>query len=441
MVLSSACNSHADKDGCWVMPPRRCRTWMRGLEGPPLASVTLMLLLGIFWLLGVCENLSLVPALLFRHFQVYRLATYCLCHTDPSLLLLNLLLFPVLGWCQERHQGTLRYLHASLLSAVISAVLYLVLAGLWAPPPAAASGYTPVHLAMLGRHLVLRSRAGASGQVRAVALPWLLLAFSQLLSPGCPFLLHLSGVLTGLAYWSRVLSWLELSERRLEVLHDGTVCRTLAGSRFVPLILCPKGGILPTSHVASTRGRSPGLSAPSVQQCFLGGRSDQSLAVAPASPWAAERPGFWQGSGMPYPSVPLARFPDLHGGPPPWDSPSLHSGASLLWPGEVLLDEQLLLAGIQASLKDASLEAAMGGVQLSKSSVSSLRLQQLERMGFPTEQAVVALAATGRVEEAISLLIGGQIGDKAVVMLESRPACREHLLPTEQAIPCFPTTE
>ncbi|XP_027688798.2 rhomboid domain-containing protein 3 isoform X2 [Chelonia mydas] len=438
MVLSSACNSHADKDGCWVMLPRRHRTWMRGLEGPPLASVTLMLLLGIFWLLGVCENLSLAPALLFRHFQVYRLATYCLCHTDPALLLLNVLLFPVLGWRQERHQGTLRYLHASLLSAVISAVLYLVLARLWAPPPAAASGYTPVHLAMLGRRLALRSRAGATGQVRAVALPWLLLAFSQLLSPGCPFLLHLSGALTGLAYWSRVLSWLELSERRLEVLHDGTVCRTLAGSRFVRFILCPRGGILPTSHVASTRGRSPGLSAPSAQQCFSGGLSDQSLAVAPASPWAAERPRCWQGSGMSYPSVPLARFPDLHGGPPSWDSPSLHSGASLLGPGEVLLDEQLLLAGIQASLKDASLEAAVGGVQLSKSSVSSLRLQQLERMGFPTEQAVVALAATGRVEGAVSLLIGGQIGDKAVVTLESRPACREHLLPTEQAIP---TTE
>uniref|UniRef100_A0A8C3SRJ2 Rhomboid domain containing 3 n=1 Tax=Chelydra serpentina TaxID=8475 RepID=A0A8C3SRJ2_CHESE len=423
------------------MLPWRCLAWMWGLEGPPLASATLMLLLGIFWLLGVCENLSLVPALLLRHFQVYRLATYCLCHTDPSLLLLNLLLFPLLGWRQERHQGTLRYLHASLLSAVISAVLYLILAGLWAPPPDAASGYTPVHLAMLGRQLVLRSRAGASGQVRAVALPWLLLMVSQLLSPGCPFLLHLSGALTGLAYWSRVLSWLELSERRLEVLHDGAVCRTLAGSSFVRFILCPRGEILPTSHAASTSGRSPGLSVPPAQRRFSEGLSDQSLAMAPASPWAAERPGCWQGSGMPYPSVPLARFPDLQGGPPAWDSPSLHSGASLLGLREVLLDEQLLLAGIQASLRDTSLEAAVGGVQLFKSSVSSLRLQQLERMGFPTEQAVVALAATGRVEGAVSLLIGGQVGDEAVVTLESRPACREHQLPPEEAGPCFPTTE
>ncbi|XP_030439051.1 rhomboid domain-containing protein 3 isoform X2 [Gopherus evgoodei] len=368
------------------MLSRRRLTWLWGLEGPPLASVTLMLLLGVVWLLGGCENLSLAPALLFRNFQVYRLATYCLCHTDPSLLLLNLLLFPVLGWRQERQQGTLRYLHASLLSAVISALLYLILAGLWAPAPDAASGYTPVHLAMLGRHLVLRSRAGASGQVGAGALPWLLLAFSQLLSPGCPFLLHLSGALTGLAYWSR-----------------------------------------------SCRGWSYRRGA---WKCYMMGLSaGHWREVASSALSCVQERG----------SFPLAMRPapgaDLHGSPPPWDSPSLHSGASLLGLGEVLLDEQLLLAGIQASLRDASLEAAVSGVQLSKSSVSSLRLQQLERMGFPTEQAVVALAATGRVEGAVSLLIGGQVGDEAVVMSESRPACREHLLPTEQAVPCFPTAE
>lgn len=45
----------------------------------------------------------------------------------------------------------------------------------------------------------------------------------------------------------------------------------------------------------------------------------------------------------------------------------------------------------------------------------SNRLQQLERMGFPTEQAVVALAATGRVEGAVSLLVGGEVGTEALV--------------------------
>lgn len=36
-------------------------------------------------------------------------------------------------------------------------------------------------------------------------------------------------------------------------------------------------------------------------------------------------------------------------------------------------------------------------------------------MGFPTEQAVVALAATGRVEGAVSLLVGGQVGAETLV--------------------------
>ena len=36
-------------------------------------------------------------------------------------------------------------------------------------------------------------------------------------------------------------------------------------------------------------------------------------------------------------------------------------------------------------------------------------------MGFPTEQAVVALAATGRVEGAVSLLVGGEVGAEALV--------------------------
>lgn len=45
----------------------------------------------------------------------------------------------------------------------------------------------------------------------------------------------------------------------------------------------------------------------------------------------------------------------------------------------------------------------------------SHRLQQLERMGFPMEQAVVALAATGRVEGAVSLLVSGEVGAEALV--------------------------
>lgn len=43
------------------------------------------------------------------------------------------------------------------------------------------------------------------------------------------------------------------------------------------------------------------------------------------------------------------------------------------------------------------------------------RLQQLQHMGFPTDQAAVALAATGRVEGAVSLLVEGLVDTEALV--------------------------
>lgn len=52
-------------------------------------------------------------------------------------------------------------------------------------------------------------------------------------------------------------------------------------------------------------------------------------------------------------------------------------------------------------------------------------------MGFPTEQAVVALAATGHVEGAVSLLIGGHVGDAAVVTSESQSAHRKLMGPSQ----------
>lgn len=49
-----------------------------------------------------------------------------------------------------------------------------------------------------------------------------------------------------------------------------------------------------------------------------------------------------------------------------------------------------------------------------------VRLQQLEKMGFPTDKAVVALAASKQLDGAISLLIDDSIGEKAVVVTKGK---------------------
>lgn len=392
------------------MPMRRllAKPWW-GLQCPPIASSALMLLLCVFWMMGIREDLALVPSLLIRPSQAYRLITYCLCHTDGAQLLLSLLPFPLLGWHQECQQGTLRYLHASALGATVSALLYLLLTGLWgAQPSAAVSGYAPVHLAMLGCHQRQSKQKCRSRWISVSLFTGLLLGLNQLLSTQSPFLLHLSGLLTCLAYQAGILSPLDLSERCLERVHEGTLCRTLARCSFLRFVVPPATIILPTADPAASSRRIP--SVPEIQtQTLFPVLPTQPPGPPSASYWSVEHTGILgQESRLLYPPR----------SPTPFPQPGGASDGTFWARCESLLDEELLQAGIQASLQAVTEE----GVKLSKSSVSSLRLQQLQKMGFPTERAVVALAATGHVEGAVSLLIGGHVGDEAVVTTETRPA-------------------
>ena len=70
----------------------------------------------------------------------------------------------------------------------------------------------------------------------------------------------------------------------------------------------------------------------------------------------------------------------------------------------------MLHEGIQASFLEGPTLCPESPLWLPKYSVFCLWLQQLEHIGFPTEQAVVALAATGLVEEAMLRLVEGEVG-------------------------------
>ncbi|XP_066116318.1 rhomboid domain-containing protein 3 [Saccopteryx bilineata] len=355
----------------------------------PLASSVLMLLMSSLWLVGAGPSLTLAPELLLDPWQAHRLLTHALGHKALSSLLLSLLLLPVLGWQQELHLGTLRFLHASTLLALAAGLTAVLLAGLGVSSAAGGCGYMPVHLAMLaGQGYCPRQPHGA---LPPWLLPWLLLSLTPLLTSEPSFLQLFCGLLAGLAYAAGAFRWLELSELRLQALQEGFLCRALAGCW--PLRLLPAPGSvaeLPVTH-PGVRLSTPG--PPYMASSSLWSHSEGSALFPPGL--GPVQPT-WESSS----EVGLA-----------WTEPSFPPGTPL-WEA---LDEQMLQEGIQASLLEGPAQVPNTPLWLPTSSVSSLRLQQLERMGFPTEQAVVALAATGRVEGAMSLLVSGEVGAEAWV--------------------------
>lgn len=363
-----------------------------GLLSPalPLASSVLMLLLSSLWLMGAGPSLALVPELLLNPWQVHRLLTHALGHTALPGLLLSLLLLPTLGWRQEHRLGTLRFLHASALLSLAAGLLAVLLAGLGVSSAAGGCGYMPVHLAMLaGQGTDPRRRPHHN--LPPCLLPWLLLILTPLLSSEPPFLQLLCGLLAGLAYAAGAFQWLEPSEWRLQALQESVVCKALVGCWPFQLLPTPSTPAeLPITHPAGVRQPAPG--PPYVTSPRFWPQSEVSASFPPGL-WPAQPT--WEGSseeGLAW----TRAFPP----------------ASPLW---AALDEQMLQEGIQASLLQTPAPGPESPLWLPKSSVSSLRLQQLEHMGFPTEQAVVALAATGRVEGAVSLLVGGQVGAETLV--------------------------
>ncbi|XP_073917408.1 rhomboid domain-containing protein 3 [Castor canadensis] len=356
----------------------------------PLASSVLMLLLSSLWLVGAGPSLALAPELLLDPWQVHRLLTHALGHTALPGLLLSLFLLPTLGWRQECRLGTLRFLHASALLSLAAGLLAVLLAGLGVSRAAGGCGYMPVHLAMLaGQGHCPR---WPQGTLPPWLWPWLLLALTPLLSSEPPFLQLLCGLLAGLAYSAGAFQWLELSEQRLQVLQEGVLCRTLAGCW--PLRLLPTPGSLaelPVTHPAGARPASRGPPFPASPGPWS--HSDSSAQLPPGlGPVQLT----WEGSSE----------AGLN-----WTRSSFSPGTPM-W---AALDEQMLQEGIRASLLDGPTQGSQSPLWLPKSSVSSLRLQQLERMGFPTEQAVVALAAAGHVEGAVSLLVGKQVDTETLV--------------------------
>uniref|UniRef100_UPI00398F6673 rhomboid domain-containing protein 3 isoform X2 n=1 Tax=Pristiophorus japonicus TaxID=55135 RepID=UPI00398F6673 len=367
--------------------------------------------------------------------MVYRLLGYCFSHGNIFTLLVNVALLVVLGSRLEQRLGTIRYLYLSVLFAVLSALLYLLLVKLLSFDETPVCGFTTVQFAMVTlscRSSEMKRTVTVAG-ISTAAVPWILLPVAYLVIPGSSVLLHICGVIVGLIYSYRFFFCLELSDSVIESVERLAICRFLQLSSWIPFIFSPVQYQLPVRsnierfhpipEVYQTRASSvvhltasadhfttresynietdSQWSASSNQtlpssQLHTGSTHTNYLQADPYNPYSSTYPRQLD------PSYHLSEFYHVN--------PDIYAAAAR----GLLTDEDLLHAGVVASLQESGMDQH-SKVEVSKSSVSSLRLQQLERMGFSTEKAVLALAASGKVESAVNLLVEDQVGEDAVV--------------------------
>lgn len=374
-------------------------------------SGTVLLLIAMLSLhaYGIQASLTLGPEGSLPSFKDVLL--YTLSHDDVPSLLVNVCCLLLIGPCQERRWGTVALLVLSVVSMTVLPCAYNLMLWVGFGEASRVCGYSAVQLALFTAQCrQLRSRR----LLRCVPpwlLPWLALLMALLLLPGTSALLHFCAICIGHNYSSSFIETVQELER------------------FICIDYFPKW-----AYISSCRLRLPTNSTshghiPHFETLYR----EPSLSVRPET-----GPGW---------STDLS-YSDTETG---WNRDQLHSGTGAGWrmdPSHLslhrsnaseaeFLEDQLLRAGIVASLqKSPECSYSVGGIQhgpdatalwdtrhlsedkleLRKSSVSSLRLQQLEKMGFPTEKAVVALAASKQLEGAVSLLIDDNIGSEAVVV-------------------------
>ncbi|CAN9513214.1 unnamed protein product [Ophioblennius macclurei] len=322
---------------------------------------------------GFQGSLSLGPGGDFPRFKDFFL--YALSHDDSFSLLVSVGLLLLLGPCQERRWGTVAFLALSILTIAALPCLYTLVLFVGSGEASRICGFSAVKLALFTAQCRQVTQRRLLRCLPVWFLPWLLLLIGLLLLPGTPALLHFCAICIGHNYRQSIIGMLqEFEEARIfDRIPDWVYIPTSAKFR------------LPT-YTTSQSSRSLSQRPPADQATTNATGDNRSALnnhswIEPEPPWLMEA------------------------------SPALSEAD--------VLEEQMLRAGILASLQGIP-DDPDAKVEVPKSSVSSLRLQQLEKMGFPTEKAVVALAASKQLDGAIELLIDDSVGEQAVVVSKGK---------------------
>ncbi|KAL0979351.1 hypothetical protein UPYG_G00184010 [Umbra pygmaea] len=346
------------------MLDRICSIWFWFGSNRPgffLGTTFMLTMIVLMWVGDIPASLSLGPGGQFPGCR--DMSFYTFSHEELPSLLYNAVLLLLLGPCQERRWGTVAFLALSLLSIALLPPLYAILLFISGDEASRVCGSSATILALFTAQCRQVTQRKLLRCIPVWFLPWLLLLLNMILLPSTPALLHFCAILIGHNYRPSVIGILQKVE-------EFGIFEKIPPWAYVPY---------------HSRFRLPTYSTSQ--------RSGSFPQAAPSN---------------------VDDFPSVNPQPWPVSVPHWLKDRSVALSEAQLLEEQMLRAGIMASLQDVPEETG-AKVEVPKSSVSSLRLQQLEKMGFPTDKAVVALAATRELDGAISLLIDDRVGEEAVM--------------------------
>ncbi|CAB1322009.1 unnamed protein product [Coregonus sp. 'balchen'] len=315
------------------MVDRICSIWFWFGSNRPgffLGTTFLLTLMVLMWLGGIPASLSLGPGGQFPGCR--DLSLYAFSHEELPSLLYNAVLLLLLGPCQERRWGTVAFLALSLLSIALLPPLYAILLFISGDEASRVCGSSATQLALFTAQCRQVTQRKLLRCVPVWFLPWLLLLLSLVLLPSTPGLLHFCAILIGHNYRPSFIGVLQKIE-------NIGIFNFLPAWAYVPYYSRLR---LPTYN---TSQRTP----------------MEDFSPVNPQPWLASVPHWLL------------------------DGSAAESEAQLL-------EEQMLRAGILASLQDAPEEPGTK-VEVPKSSVSFLR----------------------QLDGAISLLIDDRVGEEAVM--------------------------
>lgn len=349
-----------------------------GSNRPGFFSGTLLLVILMLSVYAgaIQASLSLGPEGNFPRFS--DLFLYAVSHDDLPSLLVDVAFLLLVGPCEERRWGTVAFLALSALTTAALPCAYALVLFVFGGQASRVCGYSGVQLALFTAQCRQVSRRRLLRCVPVWVLPWVFLLSALVLLPATPTLLLFFSICIGHNYHQSFIGTLQELEQTsfFNYIPEWSYVSTSARLRLPTHTTSHRCN--PHSHTSDREELAPSVNPP---------------------------PSSW--SGAPLGSSALS----ADGADAVWGMNQSHGLTET-----ELLEEQMLRAGILASLWDAP-DGSAEKVELSKSSVSSLRLQQLERMGFPTEKAVVALAASKQLEGAVSLLIDDCIGEETVAVV------------------------